>query len=157
MKEKLTEMFGVVGVRISPTIYEMVRGIDETPVTSEEIIKSISESANWRTKGEKRFISSTGKQITFEKDTRDSEIIFENFEQMINEIHQELLKNKFSFRTITVVCRYQGFETHTKSKTLKEATQDLGVFKKEAKKLLLRFMIENPKLIRLIGLRVKIC
>jgi DNA polymerase IV (DinB-like DNA polymerase) len=151
-KIKLKDMFGVVG----ETFYEKARGIDEEPVISEEIIKSISESASWRTKGKKRFISSTGRQITFEKDTRDSEIIFENFEQMIKEVHQELLKNNFSFKTITVVCRYRGFETHTKSKTLKEATQDLGVLKKEAKKLLLRFMIENPKLIRLIGLRVKI-
>ena len=134
-REKLKEMFGKVG----ETIYERARGIDEEPVSSEEIIKSI------------------GKQITFEKDTRDSEIIFENFEQMINEIHQELLKNKFSFRTITVVCRYQGFETHTKSKTLKEATQDLGVLKKEAKKLLLKFFLESKKPIRLIGLRLKIC
>jgi len=154
-KEKLAEMFGVVG----EAIYERARGIDEEPVSSEEIIKSI------------------GKQITFEKDTRDSEIIFENFEQMIKEVHQELLKNNFSFRTITVICRYRGFETHTKSKTLnpvrgskdkekkqdkqtsngvKEPTQDLEILKSEAKKLLLRFIIENPKLIRLIGLRVKI-
>ena len=172
-KIKLKDMFGMVG----ETFYEKARGIDEELVTSEEIIKSISESASWRTKGEKRFISSTGRQITFEKDTRDSEIIFENFEQMIKEVHQELLKNNFSFRTITVICRYRGFETHTKSKTLnpvrgskdkekkqdkqtsngvKEPTQDLEILKSEAKKLLLRFMIENPKLIRLIGLRVKI-
>ena len=167
-------MFGIVG----ETIYERARGvderpfistlrfarvIDEEPVSSEEIIKSI------------------GKQITFEKDTRDSEIIFGNFEKMIKEVHDELKENNFSFKTITVICRFQGFETHTKSKTLytsfpkarvglgpnfsqkfghralKNPTQDLGVLKKEAKKLLLRFMIENPKLIRLIGLRVKIC
>ena len=154
-KSKLKDMFGKVG----EVIYERARGIDEEPVTSEEIIKSI------------------GRQITFEKDTRDSEIIFENFEQMIKEVHQELLKNNFSFRTITVICRYRGFETHTKSKTLnpvrgskdkekkqdkqtsngvKEPTQDLEILKSEAKKLLLRFIIENPKLIRLIGLRVKI-
>jgi len=158
-KEKLAEMFGIVG----ETIYEMVRGIDEEPVSSEEIIKSI------------------GKQITFEKDTRDSEIIFENFEKMIKEVHDELKENNFSFKTITVICRFQGFETHTKSKTLytsfpkarvglgpnfsqkfghralKNPTQDFEILKSEAKKLLLKFLIENPKLIRLIGLRVKIC
>ena len=134
-KEKLAEMFGVVG----EAIYERARGIDEEPVSSEEIIKSI------------------GKQITFEKDTRDSEIIFGNFEKMIKEVHDELKENNFSFKTITVICRFQGFETHTKSKTLKELTNNFAILKKEAKKLLLRFMIENSKLIRLIGLRVKIC
>jgi len=133
-KTKLKDMFGVVG----EVIYERARGIDEEPVTSEEVIKSI------------------GKQITFEKDTKDSEIIFKNFEQMIKEVHQELFKNNFSFKTITVVCRYQGFETHTKSKTLKEPTNNFEILKKEAKKLLLEFLIETPKLIRLIGLRVSL-
>ena len=167
-KTKLKELFGKVG----ETMYERARGvderpfistlrfarvIDEEPVTSEEIIKSISESASWRTKGEKRFISSTGKEHTFEKDTRDSEIIFETFEQMIKEVYQELFKNNFSFKTITVVCRFQGFETHTKSKTLKKPTDNFEILKSEAKKLLLKFLIENQKPIRLVGLRVKIC
>jgi len=133
-KEKLKEMFGVVG----ETIFERARGVDETPVISEEIIKSI------------------GKEHTFEKDTRDSETIFDTFEKIIKEVYKELMANNFSFKTIIVVCRFQGFETHTKSKTLKEPTQDFEILKNEAKKLLLKFIIENPKLIRLIGLRVKI-
>ena len=131
-KLELKEMFGKVG----ETIYERVRGIDEEPVTSEEIIKSI------------------GKEHTFEKDTRDPEIIFETFEKIIKEVWRELVENKFSFKTVTVICRFQGFETHTKSKTLKELTQNSEIFKKEAKKLLLKFLIEKPKLIRLIGIRV---
>lgn len=134
-REKLKEMFGKVG----ETIYERARGIDEEPVSSEEIIKSI------------------GKQITFERDTRNPEIIFENFEQMIKEVYDELKENNFSFKTITVICRFQGFETHTKSKTLKTLVQDLEILKREAKKLLLKFLIESQKPIRLVGLRVKIC
>jgi DNA polymerase IV (DinB-like DNA polymerase) len=133
-KKELVELLGKVG----ETIYERARGIDEEPVTSEEIIKSI------------------GRQITFEEDTRDPEIIFKNFEYMIREVHQELLKNNFSFKTITVICRYQGFETYTKSKTLKEPTNDFEILKSEAQKLLLRFLIEGKKLIRLVGLRLKI-
>jgi len=134
-KSKLKEMFG----RVGEEFYEKARGIDETPVTSEEIIKSI------------------GRQITFEKDTRDPEIIFATFDHIINEVYRGMSSGGFSFKTITVICRFQGFETHTKSKTLKESTNDLEVLKSEAKKLLLKFIIENPKLIRLIGLRVKIC
>jgi DNA polymerase IV (DinB-like DNA polymerase) len=73
---------------------------------------------------------------------------------MIKEVHQELIENDFSFKTIAVICRYKGFETHIKSKTLKEPTQDLTILKKEAKKLLLKFFIENKKLIRLVGIRI---
>jgi len=134
-KTELKNMFGIVG----EAIYEKARGIDEEEVTSEEIIKSV------------------GKEYTFERDTRDPEIIFKAFEKIIKDVYHELTSNRFSFKTITVICRFQGFETHTKSKTLKKPTSDFEVLKKESKKLLLRFLIENPKLIRLIGLRVKIC
>jgi len=133
-KAKLKEMFGIVG----ETIYERARGIDEEQVSPEEIIKSI------------------GQEHTFEKDTRDPEIIFATFEKIIKNVYQELIENKFSFKTLTVICRFRGFETHTKSKTLREPTQNLKILKKEAKKLLLKFLIESPKLIRLIGLRIAI-
>jgi len=133
-KTKLKDTFGVVG----ETIYERARGIDEEEVSPEEIIKSI------------------GKEHTFEKDTRDPEILFSTFEKIIKNVHQELTANKFSFKTITVICRFQGFETHTKSKTLKNPTQDLEILKSEAKKFLLKFLLENKKPVRLIGLRVRI-
>ena len=134
-KSKLKNMFGKIG----EIIYERARGIDETPVTSEEIIKSI------------------GREHTFEKDTRDPEIIFNTFERLIEEVDRDRVSGNFSFKTITVICRFSGFETHTKSKTLKAPTQDLKILKKEAKRLLLKFLIENSKLLRLIGLRIKIC
>jgi DNA polymerase IV (DinB-like DNA polymerase) len=133
-KEKLKEMFGKVGERI----WERARGIDEEPVSPEEIIKSI------------------GRQITFERDTRNPRLIFGTFEKLIKEVYDELIENNFSFRTITVICRYKGFETHTKSKTLKESSKDFEILKRESKKLLLKFFLENKKPIRLIGLRVKI-
>jgi len=131
-KEKLKEMFGKVGERI----WERARGIDEEPVSPEEVIKSI------------------GRQITFERDTRDAKLIFRTFEKLIKEVYEELMQNNFSFKTITVICRFKNFETHTKSETLKKPTKDFEIFKKEAKKLLLKFLIENKKPVRLIGVRV---
>jgi nucleotidyltransferase/DNA polymerase involved in DNA repair len=131
-KEKLKEMFGKVGERI----WERARGIDEEPVSPEEVIKSI------------------GRQITFERDTRDAKLIFRIFERLIKEVYEELMQNNFSFKTITVICRFKNFETHTKSKTLKKPTKDFEIFKKEAKKLLLKFLIENKKPVRLIGVRI---
>ena len=133
-KTKLKNLFGVIGERT----YERARGIDEEPVSSEEIIKSI------------------GREHTFEKDTRDPEIIFGVFDKIIKDVYNELIENNFSFKTITVVCRFQSFETHTKSKTSKEKTNNLGILTKEAKKLLLKFLLENKKPVRLIGLRIKI-
>ena len=131
-KEKLQNLFGKVGLHI----YEKARGINKEPVSSDEIIKSI------------------GKEHTFDIDTRDPEMIFGIFEEIIKMVHQELLNNKFSLKTITVICRYSGFETHTKSKTLEKETQNLEILESESKKLLLKFLVEKQKLIRLIGLRL---
>lgn len=131
-KEKLQNLFGKVGLHI----YEKARGINKEPVSSDEIIKSI------------------GKEHTFDIDTRDPEMIFGIFEEIIKMVHQELLNNEFSFKTITVICRYSGFETHTKSKTLEKETQNLEILESESKKLLLKFLVEKQKLIRLIGLRL---
>ena len=129
---KLKEIFGKAG----ETIYKKIRGSDNEAVISEEAVKSI------------------GKEHTFEKDTRNPEIIFKVFDKIIKDIHREALEENIFFRTITVVCRFSGFETHTKSKTLNSFTQDFNILEKETKKLLLKFIITNPKLIRLVGTRV---
>ncbi len=131
-RKELQQFFGKWGI----DIFEKARGVDEKPVAAKETIKSI------------------GREHTFEKDTRDPEIIFGRFEEIISVVFQELLSANFSFRTITVICRFQDFETHTKSKTLPNQAQDLKILRSEAKKLLLRFLIEKPKLIRLLGVRV---
>jgi DNA polymerase IV (archaeal DinB-like DNA polymerase) len=119
-------------------IFSKARGKDLSPVTSEETVKSI------------------GKDYTFEKDTRDPEAIFSVFDKMIREIHHEALENGYFFKTFTVVCRFSGFETHTKSRTLPEKSQDFNLLEKESKKLLLKFLMENKKDVRMIGLRIRI-
>ena len=134
-KEKLKEMFGKVG----EWFFEAARGIDKEPLLSKEKIKSI------------------GKQITFEKDTRDPKIIFKAFDEILKEVFKEVKENNFSFKTITVICRFKDFETHTKSKTLRKSSKDLKILKKEAKTLLLKFLLKLKKCVRLIGLRLRIC
>ena len=129
----LEDLFGVRGKEM----YGRVRGIDEDPVVAAREVKSI------------------GKEITFEKDTRDPELLIRTFEQICKQVAREILEQEFLFRQITVVCRFTGFETHTKSETLKEPSENEAVLRKEAMKLFLRFLLENRKLVRLIGLRVK--
>jgi DNA polymerase IV (DinB-like DNA polymerase) len=133
-KQKLKEMFGKGGEKI----WEKTRGIDKEPVAQRETIKSL------------------GRQITFERDTKNPELIFESFDRLIREVYDEIISKNFFFKTITVICRYKDFETHIKSKTLKEPSKDFNILKKESKKLLLKFLLESKKPIRLIGIRIKI-
>ena len=133
-REELIKLMGVAG----NTLYEKVRGIDENPIALNEEVKSI------------------GKEHTFQEDTRDAEEIFSVFHELALGVQKELQEQRFSFKTITVVCRFQGFETHTKSKTLKEASKDGKVLKKESMRLLLRFLTENLKPVRLVGVRIQV-
>ena len=133
-REELIDLMGVAG----DALYDKVRGIDETPIVVNGEIKSI------------------GKEHTFAKDTRDSEEIFSVFYELILGIQKEFQEQELSFKIITVVCRFHGFETHTKSKTLKKVSKDGKVLKKESMRLLLRFLTENLKPVRLIGVRIQV-
>jgi len=133
-KAELKKILGKVG----ETIYERARGIDKEPVNPEQVVKSI------------------GKEHTFEKDTGDADVLFGTFDEIIEDIYEQLLEDKYFFRTITVICRFTGFETHTKAKTLQKKSNDFGVLKKEAKMLLLKLLVKSSKKVRLIGLRLKI-
>ncbi len=131
-KEKLIDLLRVYG----GDLYDKVRRVDESPVIVDEELKSI------------------GKEHTFSTDTRDGEEIFLVFRELVKDVWQEAKEQGISFRNITVRCRFQGFETHTKSKTSKERIKTEMAFQKEASSLLLRFLVENPKPVRLVGVRL---
>lgn len=133
-KEELVDLLGAFG----SILYEKVRGIDLTPVVAEGEVKSV------------------GKEHTFARDTRDGEELFPVFRQLASAVARELEEGGFSFKGVTVVCRFQGFETHTKSKTFEEASCDRNLFEREAMRLFLRFLAENLKPVRLVGVRARV-
>lgn len=132
--EEMENLFGARG----GIMEKRVQGIDEDPVVAGREIKSI------------------GKEVTFEQDTRDPELLIRTLEQIVKQVAGRVEEGDLHFKTITVVCRFTGFETHTKSKTLLKASQDEAVLRREAMKLFLRFISEKQKSIRLVGVRVSI-
>lgn len=129
--EVLTRLFGVWGARL----HEFANGIDSREVIEEYETKSI------------------GRDTTFEKDTDDEEQILQVLDGLAEEVHEDLIANGFKFKTITVRVRYQHFDTHTRSKSLSSATNDLDILKNNYKRLIAPFLRGNRK-IRLIGVRV---
>jgi DNA polymerase IV (archaeal DinB-like DNA polymerase) len=133
-KKYLRDLLGKAG----EAIYQKVRGKDSSPIETGKEAKSV------------------GKEHTFQKDTRDSKLIFDVLGKIAEDVHKGIKKENYLFKTITVVCRFKGFETKTKSKTLKSPSQNKEILTKEAKKLFLRFIVESPKPIRLVGIRVRV-
>lgn len=110
--------------------------------------------------GEWNEIKSIGEQETFEKDTLDSNYIYERLRILSRDVFKRFTHSEFkNFRTITIAVRMNDFETKNRSRTLDEPQNNLAALEFEAIKLLYPFFDarENPnrKPIRLIGIRIE--
>jgi DNA polymerase IV (archaeal DinB-like DNA polymerase) len=72
---------------------------------------------------------------------------------LCEDVLKETVNQHLLFKTVTVKIRYQGFETHTRSKTLPFLTNRLGDLQKTANELLFANLRKDRK-VRLIGVRV---
>ncbi len=126
----LTEKFGVMGTQY----HLMARGIDESEVAEREEVKSV------------------GREITFDEDTSDSDLILETLDKLSETAYREVVRLKMLFKTVTVKVRFENFETHTHGKTLPFFTDRLQDLQKTARKLAEKYLHQNRK-IRLIGVR----
>jgi len=127
----LSSMFGVMGLQMNL----MAKGIDRSEVEERLGVKSVSHEA------------------TFEEDTADSTIIFQALNALCEDVLKEIVAQHLLFKTVTIKIRYQGFETHTRSKTLPFLTNRLRDLQKTANELLFTNLQKDRK-VRLIGVRV---
>ena len=98
-------------------------------------------------------VKSVSHETTFEEDTADHTAILSALSLLCEGVQKETAEQKLLFKTVTVKIRYQGFETHTKSKTLPHLTNRIEDLKKTARELLLPYL-EADRKIRLVGVRV---
>jgi len=127
----LTEKFGVVGTQL----YLYALGIDKSEVGLRGGVKSI------------------GRNVTFEKDTSDWDLVLKVLDKLCEEVYKEVKEYNFLFKTVTITVRYENFETHTHSKTLPFLTNRLEDYKKTAHELMQPYLRPERK-IRLVGARV---
>jgi DNA polymerase IV (DinB-like DNA polymerase) len=128
---ELSSMFGVMGLQM----HLMAKGIDKSEVEERVGVKSVSH------------------ETTFKEDTADSTTIFQALDGLCEDVLKETVDQHLLFKTVTVKIRYQGFETHTRSKTLPFLTNRLRDLQKTANELLFTYFQKNRK-VRLIGVRV---
>lgn len=126
----LVEIFGVLGRQM----YLMAKGIDHSEVEERSKVKSISH------------------EKTFEEDTEDSKTLNLALEELSKEVSEEVVRQHFFFKTVTLKIRFQDFETHTNSKTLQFMTNRREDLTKIAIELLTPY-IRSGRKIRLLGVR----
>jgi len=127
----LIEKFGVMGRQL----HLSAQGIDRSEVQERWEIKSMS------------------RDTTFEEDTSDTEIILKTLNALAEDVHKQLVKSNFNFKTVTIKIRYKNFETHTHSKTLPFLTDRLNDIQRTASDLLQVYFHPDRK-VRLIGVKL---
>ena len=127
----LTSMFGVMGWQM----HLMASGTDSSEVEERVGVKSASHEA------------------TFEEDTAEPSVVLQALNDLCIDVQKETESQNLLFKTVTLKIRFEHFETHTKSKTLRFLTNRLYDLQKTAKELLAPYLHKNLK-VRLIGVRV---
>lgn len=124
----LTQLFGVLGSQL----YQLAQGIDDRPVESDRMVKSI------------------GRETTFATDIADRDVLEAALLEFAVDVGRSLRKAAFKGKTITLKVRYDDFRTVSRSNTLSQATNLDDVIYKEACNLLREVSLKQP--LRLIGL-----
>jgi DNA polymerase IV (archaeal DinB-like DNA polymerase) len=127
---KLVARFG----RSGAALHDRGLGIDGSEVEECTITRSIS------------------REITFDSDTDDPELISTTLDALADEVYAGLLREDLSFRTLTIKVRYQGFITRTRARTLSHDTCKKMILRTCAHSLL-REIMEYRK-VRLLGIRL---
>ena len=115
-------------------LHDLALGIDTSEVEEHNGIKSLS------------------REMTYDTDTSDPQVIFATMDTLVEEVHRSLVAENLRCKTLTVKVRYQGFVTKTKARTLSHFTDDGSIIKSGAHALLLE--LADGKKIRLLGFRL---
>jgi len=123
----LTQLLGVIGSQL----YLLARGIDDRPVESDRVIKSI------------------GRETTFATDIVDRDILESVLLKLSVDVGRSVRKESLKGRTITLKVRYDDFRAISRSQTLTQAINLDDVIYQEACHLLGTVVLNQP--LRLIG------
>ena len=123
----LTQIFGTLGSQL----YQLARGIDDRPVESDRVVKSI------------------GRETTFAKNIADQDVLETTLLKLAVDVGRSLRKEMLRGKTVTLKVRYDDFRILSRSRTLLRATDLEDVIYHEALSLLSEVSLKQP--IRLIG------
>jgi len=95
---------------------------------------------------------SYGHEVTFNQEENDILVLHAELKKQSERLSNKLIENNEFAKTVTIKIRYSNFVTHTRSKTLKSATNDVnGIYKAALENL---EFFEKKDEVRLIGVQL---
>ena len=117
-------------------IYNSIRGINNDPVKEKE--ESIQYS----------------KIATLKKDSKDYEFLLENLKELCKQVHGIIKENNKMFKSIGIHFVQSDLSNKSKSKMLRNSTDNLEELEKNVEQLLLDALDSQTMTIRRVGVRV---
>lgn len=128
-EQELIRKFGKTG----KFYYKIVRGIDDRPVQSHRLTKSLSV------------------EDTFGKDLISTEELIAELELIAEKVAERLEKNRLKGKTLTLKIKFDDFKQLTRNVSFKTGVSDYATIITAARELLFKVETENRK-IRLLGI-----
>lgn len=129
-------LVAVFGKKLGVYFHDAANGVDNEPVEEKGEVESISRIS------------------TLKENTRDLAVMLEKTDQLIEEIHKDLVQRNSSFKQVGVIVIMTDLSVRSRSKTLEISTRDEEVIRQVVRELFERFLGETELEIRRVGVKI---
>jgi DNA polymerase IV (DinB-like DNA polymerase) len=132
--EKLREIFGK---NLGTYYHNAANGLDMEPIREEKEVEQIS------------------RMTTLKQDTRDLNLILPELDRLSEDVHTRIIEDHLIIKSVGVIAVMRKLSTHSRSRTLEAATNQLDVIQKTARELFKLLLTEVTELdVRRAGVKV---
>jgi len=135
-KSDVQRLIGIFGKKLGTYFHNASQGLDDDPVEEKGEAESFSRIA------------------TLKQDSHDLALILEKTDQLCEEIHNTLVQQKLSFKTVGIVAFMKDLTAYSRSKTLENQTNAIEIMKQTVKELYAKLLSEVQLDVRSVGVKV---
>ncbi len=129
-------LMSVFGKKLGVYFHNSARGVDNEPVQEKDEVESISRIS------------------TLKENTRDLTVMLEKTDQLIEDIHKDVVARNIKFKQVSVIAIMTDLSVRSRSKTLETVTKDAEVLKQAVRELFEKFLGESELEIRRVGVKI---
>lgn len=135
-KHDVQRLVAIFGKTLGVYFHNASKGLDNEPVKEAGDAVSISRIG------------------TLRQNTRDLALISSKTDELIGEIHDEIMQKNLKFKQVSILAVMTDLTIRSRSLTLEQPTKDAEILKNVVQTLLAKFTVEEGSEVRRIGIKV---
>ena len=132
----IQKLIAIFGKALGTYFHNASLGVDNEPVREHGEAISVSRIA------------------TLKQDTADLTLILEETDHLCDEVHERIVREKLTFKTIGIIAITKDMKVHTRSRTLENPSNNLELVKKTVAELFGKFQSDTQLETRRIGIKL---